>query len=401
MRTTGDLQPILAGLVAGLTGFASSIAILVAGLVNLGASDVQAASAVLALTVVPGILGVLLSVRHRIPLLILWSTPGAALLLATDNPGSYADAIGAFLLCGVLLLVTGVWPALARLVTRIPKPIASAMLAGVLFPICLAPVRAVAELPLLALPIVLTWLVLSKFAPRWAVPAALVVALAVVAISSQGLQVADPGALLPLPVFTAPGFDPAVVFGLGIPLYLVTMAGQNVTGFAVLRTFGFEQPARPVLVSTGIGTLAAATFGGFIMNLAAITAAMVVGPEAHPDRERRWIAGVSAAVTMALLGAVAGLVTVVFAASPPILLTAVAGLALFGALASSIMSALEDAAHRVTAVVTFLVAASGISIAGLGSAFWALIAGGAVMLWLASWRRRPAAVTEEVVQRGR
>jgi len=401
VRTTGDLQPILAGLVAGLTGFASSIAILVAGLVNLGASDVQAASAVLALTVVPGILGVLLSVRHRIPLLILWSTPGAALLLATDNPGSYADAIGAFLLCGVLLLVTGVWPALARLVTRIPKPIASAMLAGVLFPICLAPVRAVAELPLLALPIVLTWLVLSKFAPRWAVPAALVVALAVVAISSQGLQVADPGALLPLPVFTAPGFDPAVVFGLGIPLYLVTMAGQNVTGFAVLRTFGFEQPARPVLVSTGIGTLAAATFGGFIMNLAAITAAMVVGPEAHPDRERRWIAGVSAAVTMALLGAVAGLVTVVFAASPPILLTAVAGLALFGALASSIMSALEDAAHRVTAVVTFLVAASGISIAGLGSAFWALIAGGAVMLWLASWRRRPAAVTEEVVQRGR
>jgi len=391
-RPSGLAQPILAGLVAGLTGFAGAVALLIAGLTHLGATGAQAASAIFALSIVPGIVGVFLSLRYRMPLLVVWSTPGAALLLATGVPGSYADAIGAFLLCGLLILVTGLWPALARLVTRIPKPIASAMLAGVLFAICVAPVRAVAELPLLALPIVLTWLVLAKFAPRWAVPAALVVAIAVVVVSGQaqgGLDLGSADALVPLPVFTAPGFDPAVVFGIGIPLYLVTMAGQNVTGFAVLRTFGYEHPpARAALVTTGAGTLVTATFGGFAMNLAAITAAMVAGPEAHPDRDKRWVAGVSAAVTTAVLGAVAGVVTALFSASPPILLTAVAGLALFGALATAVTSALEDAAHRVTAVVTFLVAASGITIAGLGSAFWALIAGGVVMLWLSSWRRR-------------
>lgn len=389
MRPASTFQPVLAGVVAGITGFAGAVALLIAGLKNVGATDPQAASAILALSVVPGIVGVALSLKYRMPLLVVWSTPGAALLLATDIHGTYADAIGAFLLCGVLILITGLWPWLARAVTRIPKPIASAMLAGVLFTICLAPIRAVAELPLLALPIVLTWLVLAKFAARWAVPGALVVALVVVAISSQGFDFAH-AALLPVPELTAPGFDLAVVLGVGVPLYLVTMAGQNVTGFAVLRTFGYEHPpARPVLVSTGLGTLVSAPFGGFAMNLAAITAAMVAGPDAHPDRDRRFIAGVAAAITTAVLGAAAAIVTALFSASPPVLLTAVAGLALFGALGTAITNALEDAAHRVTAVVTFLVAASGVSIAGLGSAFWALVVGAVVMLWMRSWRRRP------------
>jgi len=391
VRSPSLSQPILAGAVAGITGFAGAVALLIAGLQNLGADGAQTSSAIFLLSVAPGVIGIALSIRYRMPLLVVWSTPGAALLLATDNPGTYSDAIGAFLLCGVLILVTGLWPWLARSVTRIPKPIASAMLAGVLFSICIAPIRAVAELPLLALPIVLTWLILTRFAPRWAVPAALVVALVVVAVSSRGFDLSDAGALVPVPVFTVPGLDPAAVFGIGVPLYLVTMAGQNVTGFAVLRTFGFEHPpARAVLVSTGAGTLVAAPFGGFAMNLAAITAAMVAGPDAHPDRDRRWVAGVSAAVTTLVLGAVAGVVTVMFSASPPILLTAVAGLALFGALATAVTSALEDAAHRITAVVTFLVAASGLSIAGLGSAFWALVVGAVVMLWLTAFRRRKA-----------
>lgn len=388
MRSESLAQPIVAGIVAGVTGFAGAVALLVAALQNLGATAAETSSAIFVLSVLPGVVGVVLSIRYRMPLLVVWSTPGAALLLATDNPGTYADAIGAFLLCGLLIVATGLWPWLARSVTRIPKPIASAMLAGVLFSICVAPIQAVAELPLLALPIVVTWLVLTRFAPRWAVPAALVVALVVVAISSQGFDFSDTRALLPIPVLTGPGFDPATAFGIGVPLYLVTMAGQNVTGFAVLRTFGFEHPpARSVLVSTGAGTLVAAPFGGFAMNLAAITAAMVAGPDAHPDRDKRWVAGVSAAVTTAVLGTVAGLITVLFAASPPILLTAVAGLALFGALATAVTSALEDAAHRVTAIVTFLVAASGLSIAGLGSAFWALVVGATVMLWLTALRR--------------
>lgn len=374
-------QPIVAGVVAGVTGFAGAVALLIAGLQNVGATPAQAASGIVVLSVVPGIIGIVLSLRHRMPLLVVWSTPGAALLLATDNPGAYRDAIAAFLLCGALILLTGAWPPLARAVTRIPKPIASAMLAGVLFSICIAPVRAVIELPLLALPIVLTWLALVRFAPRWAVPAALVVAIGVIAVSSSGFDV-DPAELLPIPVFTAPGFDLAAVVGIGVPLYLVTMAGQNVTGFAVLRTFGYEHPpARAALLATGAGSLATAPFGGLAMNMAAITAAMVAGPDADPDRDRRWIAGVSAAVTTAVLGGVAGLVTAIFAASPPILLTAVAGLALFGALATAVTTALEDAAHRLVAIVTFLVAASGLSVFGLGSAFWALAVGAILMLW--------------------
>jgi benzoate transporter len=392
MRVASLAQPIIAGVVAGITGFAGAVALLIAALGNVGATQAETASAILALSVVPGVLGVLLSLRTRLPILIVWSTPGAALLLATHNAGDYGDAISAFLLCGVLILLTGAWPWLARLVTRIPKPIASAMLAGVLFSICLAPLRAVVELPLLALPIVVTWLVLSKFAPRWAVPAALVVALVVVGLSSDGFDLGHPETLLPALTLTIPGFDVPTILGIGIPLYLVTMAGQNVTGFTVLRTFGYEHPpARAVLLSTGAGTLVAAPFGGFAMNIAAITAAMVAGPDAHPDRDKRWVAGVAAAVTTAALGLVASLVTALFLASPSVLVTAVAGLALFGALATAIVGALEDPAHRVVAVVTFVVAASGQPILGLGSAFWALLVGSIVMLWLAPWRRRRAA----------
>lgn len=335
MRPAGLTQPIFAGLVAGVTGFASSFALLIAGLRNVGATDGQAASGLLVLCVVPGLITVVLSTVHRIPISIVWSTPAAALLLASEGTDDFRSAVGAFLLCGVLLVITGLWPWLARTVTRIPKPIASAMLAGILFPICLAPVL--------------------------------------------------------------PGFDPAIVLGLGIPIYLVTMAGQNVPGFAVLRTFGYEHPpARAIFVGTGVGNLVAAPFGGIALNLAAITAAMAAGPDAHPDRDKRWIAAVAAGGSLAVLGLLSGLATVLVAASPPILITAVAGLALFGALVSAVTAALEEPAHRLVAIITFLVAVSGLSIAGIGSAFWALLVGGLVMLWFLPWRRKhhPEVVSE-------
>jgi benzoate membrane transport protein len=388
MRPAGLAQPIFAGLVAGITGFASSFALLIAGLRNVGASDDQAASGLLVLCVVPGLITVVLSTIYRIPISVVWSTPAAALLLASEGTDDFRSAVAAFLLCGVLLVITGLWPWLARTVTRIPKPIASAMLAGILFPICLAPVTASVQEPLLALPIVLTWLVLVKLAPRFAVPAAVIVTVVVVAISSSGVDLSGARAL-PVLAPVVPGLDLAVVLGLGIPIYLVTMAGQNVPGFAVLRTFGFEHaPARAIFLSTGAGNMIAAPFGGIALNLAAMTAAMAAGPDAHPDREKRWVAAVAAGGSLAVLGLLSGAATVLVAASPPILITAVAGLALLGALVAAVTAALEEPAHRLVAIVTFLVAVSGVSIAGIGSAFWALLVGGIVMLWLLPWRRK-------------
>lgn len=396
MSASGDAQPIGAGIVGAVTGFASSFALVIAGLQAVGASPQDAASGLLALCVLQGILAIVLGLRFRMPLAFAWSTPGAALLIAAQaTTGDYRAAIGAFLLCGLLLLVTGLWPWLARAMTRIPKAIASAMLAGILFPICLAPVLASVQLPWLALPVVIVWLVLARLAPRWAVPGAVLTTVVVVAVSGEGADLAGAD-LLPTLTVTWPAFDPAVLVSLGVPLYIVTMAGQNVPGFAVLTTFGYPHPpARAILSGTGIATMAGSIFGGYTLNLAAITAAMMAGPDAHPDRDRRWVASVTGGVSYLVLGLGAGAATVLVSVSPPILITAVAGLALFGAFATATTTALEEPTTRVVAVVTFLVVASGIAIAGVGSAFWGLVVGGIAMVVL-TWRprRRRGAASE-------
>lgn len=373
-----------------MAGFASSFALVVAGLQTVGASDAEASSGLLVLCLTVGLCSMLLAWVYRMPISTAWSTPGAALLVAAgQNHANFAAAIGAFLVCGALIVLCGLWPALGRLMTRIPKPIASAMLAGILFPICLAPVTAMIDFPLLALPIVLVWLVLFRLAPRWAVPAAMLVAAVVIAVSagSDWLQTAE---LAPQLTFVAPVFDPFVIVSLGLPLFIVTMAGQNVPGFAVMSTFGYTVPARPTLVATGVGSAAGALFGGHAINLAAITAAIMASPEAHPDKTKRWIATFSAGIVYLLLGLGAGVATALVAASPPILIIAVAGLAVLGALVTSISGALEEPPHRVTAIATFLVTASGLTIVGIGSAFWGLLVGAIFMLWL-GWGRRARA----------
>ncbi len=385
-RPASLVHPITAGIVGSITGFASSFALLIAGLRAVGASEAEAASGLLVLCVFQGVLAIGLSLRFRLPLSFAWSTPGAALLVAAHKTtGDFRAAVGAFLLCGLLLLATGLWPWLARIMTRIPRPIASAMLAGILFPICLAPVQAAVQLPLLALPPIMVWLVLSRLAPRWAIAAAVVVTAVAVVISGPSIAAVH---LAPTVQFVMPSFDPLVLIGLGVPLYIVTMAGQNVPGFAVLRTFGYDNPpARTLLTATGIATTVGSVFGAYALNLSAITAAMMAGPDAHPDRERRWIATVSSGAAYLLLGLAAGAATALVAASPPILIQAVAGLALLGALVSSIVAALEEQAHRVVAVATFLVVASGIQLLNIGSAFWGLIVGAIVMLVLRAGRR--------------
>jgi len=388
MNAPGLAHPIVAGVVSAVTGFASSFALVVAGLHAVGASDAEAASGLLALCVLQGVLAIVLGLRFRLPLAFAWSTPGAAVLVAAGaTTHDFRAAVGAFLLCGILVLVTGLWPALARAMTRIPAPIAQASLAGILLPICLAPVQAAVQLPWLALPVVVVWLVLARLAPRWAVPAAVVATVVVVAISGEAADLSS-ASLAPSVVLVAPSLDPLVLVSLGLPLYIVTMAGQNVPGFAVLATFGYERPpARAILASAGVATAVGSVLGGHALNLAAITAAMVAGPDAHPDHSRRWVASVAGGATYVVLGLAAGAATALVSIAPPLLITAVAGLALFGALASAAVAALERPDTRVVAVVTFLVVASGVTIAGIGSALWGLLVGGVAMVWLA-WRRR-------------
>lgn len=381
------LQSISAGFIAAISGFASSFALVIAGLVAVGASPAEASSGLLAVCLAIAVVSTVAALWFRTPMAIAWSTPGAAVLLAAAGHGiAFSDAVGAFLVSAALVVVSGLWPALGRAITSIPKPLASALLAGVLFPICVAPITAVAQLPLLAGPIVIVWLLLFRLAPRWAVPAAMLTAIVAVLVSAGTDWVAE-AQLAPVLTFVTPTFDPFTILSLGLPLFIVTMAGQNIPGFVVLSTNGYRVGHRFPLVATGLGSGAAALFGGHAINLGAITAAIMAGDESHPDPAKRWTATLTNGLLYIPLGLGAGVAVALVSAAPSILITAVAGLAVLGALVTSVVSALDDPAHRITAIVTFLVVASGIVVAGIGSAFWGLVVGGLVMLWL-GWRRR-------------
>jgi benzoate membrane transport protein len=393
----GRTQPLLAGVVTALVGFASSFTVVLAGLRAVGATDAQAASGLLALCVAAGLSAAWLGLRHRLPITIAWSTPGAALLVATGPvAGGWPVAVGAFIVSSLLIVVAGLFPALGRAVAAIPTPIAGAMLAGVLLPLCTAPVRALVEVPRLAAPVVVAWLLLHRFARRWAVPAALAVAVAAIALTSPGASLdgrgLDGSGLWPAVELTAPAWTVSALVGLALPLFLVTMAAQNVPGMAVLVGYGYRPPFGAALRATGLTSLLAAPAGGHGVNLAAITAALAAGPDAHPDPERRWIASVTAGAGLAVLGLGAGLATALVAVAPPVLIEAVAGLALLGALATAVSSAVAEPATREAAVVTFVVTASGVSLVGVGGAFWGLLAGG-LMLLLFRRRSHHAATT--------
>jgi benzoate membrane transport protein len=378
-------RPIVAGLVAAAVGFASSFTVVLAGLTGVGATRAQAASGLLALCLTMAVLCVVLSRRTRMPISIAWSTPGAALLAATGPvDGGFAAAVGAFLVCGVLLALTGTWGALARLIERIPVPLASAMLAGVVLNLCLAPVRAAVDLPALAAPAIVTWVVLSRFARLWAVPAALVVSIAAVLIDRP---VHLRGDLWPHPVLVTPSFTIGALVSIALPLFIVTMASQNIPGMGVLASFGYRPRLRPLLVGTGLGSVIGAPFGGHAINLAAITAALNAGPDAHPDPERRWIAPIATAGAYVLLGLAASVATAFVTAAPELLVEAVAGLALLGTLGAALQSAVADPDYREAATITFVVGASGITALHIGATFWGLVAG----LALVALRGRAAA----------
>lgn len=375
---TRMLQPVLAGVVGAVVGFASSFAVVLAGLRAVGADQRQAASGLLVLCVASGTVAVWLGLRQRVPIVGAWSTPGAALLVATGAvEGGFPVAVGAFVVSGLLLTAAGLFPVLGRWISAIPTSIAGAMLAGVLLNLCVAPVRALAEIPLMAGPVVLTWALLSRFARKWAVPVALLVAVAAIALTGPGLGAVD---VRPVLEVTVPSWSAQAMVSVALPLFLVTMASQNVPGMAVLAGYGYHPPLRGILVSTGLASTLGAPLGGHAVNLAAISAALSAGPDADPDPARRWIASVSSGVATIVLGIGSGLATALVLLSPPLLVEAVAGLALLGALVSAIASAVADPEGREAAAVTFVVTASGLTLLGVGAAFWGLVAGGLMTL---------------------
>ena len=369
------IQPIVLGLLASFIGFSSSFTVVLQGFLAMGATPAQAASGLTIITFSMGALGAAFSLLTRQPMAIAWSTPGAALLVATAAPeGGFGVAVGAFLVSGLLIMLAGLWRPLLRAVEGIPAPIANAMLAGVLLDLCVAPARAVGVVPEIALPVVLTWLVMLRLARLWAVPAA--VAVAAVLVST--LVPMPAGALAgagPRLEWVWPIFEPAAMLGIGVPLFLVTMASQNVPGIAVLNAFGYRPDVGRVFLATGGASAAGAFVGGQMINFAAITAAMCAGPEAHPDPARRWVAGFVNGLGYMAFALAAGVAAAAVALAPPVLIQAVAGLALLGSMAAALRGSVEDDALRIPAVLCFVTCASGLSFFGVGAAFWGLLAG--------------------------
>jgi benzoate membrane transport protein len=381
-------RPIVAGIVTALVGVTSTFAVVLTGLGAVGANPAQAASGLLVLCVTMGVASIFLAWRYRMPITVAWSTPGAAVLATTGTvDGGWPAAVGAFLLSAGLILLTALWPRLGGLIARIPPSIAQAMLAGVLLPLCLAPVTGLVREPWAVAPVAIVWLICIRWAPRWAVPLTFVAAAVVVGVYavSTGAHT-EAASLIPSLEFTAPTLSWGAVLSIALPLFLVTMASQNVPGVAIMRSFGYEVPWRPAMLATGIGTALGAPAGGHAINLAAISAALAAAPDAEPDPRRRWIAGVSTGVTGIVLGGLSAALVALVVVAPDALIPAVAGIALLGAFGAAVQQAIDDPGERLPAVVTFLVAASGIAVAGIGAAFWALAAG---LLVRAVVHRRP------------
>lgn len=325
-------------------GFTSSFAVVLQGLTAVGAPPRQAASGLTALTLAVDLGCAGFSWLRRQPITLAWSTPGAAMLAGAAVPsGGFSTAVGAFVLCGILLVLTGPVRPLARAMGQIPAPLASAMLAGVLLHLCVAPFPALVARPEVVAPVLLAWLVVRAVAPRWAVPAAVLAAGAVLAATGDPSGGAAHGTL-PSVVPVVPHVSLAGAVSLAVPLYLVTMTSQNLPGVGVLAQYGYRLDPRIPLAYTGLASVAAAVLGGHAVNLAAISAALAAGPEAHPRADRRWVAGVTAGLTYLVLAGASGFVVALAQAAPDGLLAAVTGVALFATFGASASAALADPA---------------------------------------------------------
>ena len=386
-----SLSAVTAGFIAVLVGFTSSVAIVFQAATALGATPAQLSSWMWALGLGMGLCSALPSLWLRQPVMVAWSTPGAAVLATAGLAGGFgmAQASGAFIVCALLITLFGVTGCFERLLGRIPMPIASALLAGVLTRFGLDAFVALKSAFALVLLMLVTYLVGRRLWARYAVPGVLAVGVAYAAAMGQ-LHLGGVQWGLTVPVFTAPEFSWPATVSLALPLFVVTMASQNLPGVAAIRAAGYDMPISKVITLTGLATLVLAPFGAFALNLSAITAAICMGREAHPDPGRRYMAAVSCGTIYCVIGLFGAAVTGLLSAFPRELVVAIAGLALLGSIGGGLAIALKDDAHREAALITFLVTLSGVSLAGIGSAFWGVVAG-AFALFVQQWRPRSTA----------
>lgn len=382
-----SLSAFTAGFVAVLVGFTSSVAIVFQAAQAFQATPAQITSWMWALGLGMGLCSLVPSLLLRKPVMVAWSTPGAAVLASAGLSGGFsmAEAVGAFMVCAVLITLAGVTRWFERVMNRIPTEIAAALLAGVLARFGMQAFAAAQT----ALPLVLlmlgAYLVARRWIPRYAVVITLALAIAFVALRGE-MSWSAIRFELAMPVFTAPQFTLSAAISLALPLFVVTMASQNLPGVAVIRATGYDLPVSRLITMTGLATLVLAPFGGYALNFSAITAAICLGPEAHPDRDKRYTAAVSCGLLYVVIGIFGAVVTGLLTAFPKELVVAIAGLALLGTIGNGLATALRDEPHREAALITFLVTLSGVVVAGVGSAFWGVVAG-SLALFVQQYRR--------------
>ena len=376
-----------AGFVAVLVGFTSSVAIVFQAALAFNATPAQITSWMWALGLGMGLCTLIPSLWLRKPVMVAWSTPGAAILAVAGLGSGFSmgEAVGAFMVCAALITLFGVTGWFEKLMGRIPVAIASALLAGVLARFGLQGfVAAQSALPLVLL-MLLAYLIVKRFAPRYAVPFTLLIAIIFVAVRAEFTPVSLPFSFAN-PVFTMPVFSWGAAISLALPLFVVTMASQNLPGVAAIQAAGYQMPLSRIITLTGLATLLLAPFGAFALNLSAITAAICMGKEAHPDPDKRYTAAASCGLIYIAIGLFGAVVTGILTAFPKELIAAIAGLALLGTISNGLAAALKDEAHREAAIITFLVTLSGVAIGGIGSAFWG-VAAGALALFVQNFKR--------------
>lgn len=376
---------VVAGFIAMLTGYTSSLVLMFQAGQAAGLSSGQISSWIWALSIGMAICSIGLSLRYRAPVMVAWSTPGAALLISSLPGVPYGEAIGAYILASGLIVLIGLTGSFDRIMRRIPASIAAALLAGVLFRIGLEICAAAEQQPLLVVAMLLAYLLGKRLLPRYAVLAALLVGCLLSALFGL-LDFSDFELQLAVPEWTTPEFSLAAAISIGIPLFVVAMASQNLPGMAVLRANGYEVPASPLLTSTGLASILLAPFGSHGIHLAAISAAICAGPEAHEDPRRRYTAAIWCGLFYGIAGIFGATLAALFAALPKALILSIAALALFASIIGGLTQAMSEPQERDAALITFLVTASGMTLFSVGSAFWGIVAGLLTLLIL-NWRK--------------
>ncbi len=375
-----SFSAVAAGFVATLVGFTGSVALIFQAARALSATPEQTASWLWALGMGMAVTSIALSRIYRMPVMIAWSTPGAAVIAGAAAEGNLTlpQAVGAFLICAVMITVAGFSGGFEKIMKRLPLPLASALLAGVLSKFALDAFAAVPGNPWLMLAMFGAWLAGRYFWPRANVPVMLALGVGIAALQGGFHGGAVPWEIT-RPVWVTPEFSIGALVGVALPLFIVTMASQNLPGVAVFRAHGFHPPISKVLGWTGVANVLVAPFGGYTLNLAAITAAFCMGPDAHPDSKKRYVAAMAAGFFYGLMGLFGATITALFTAFPHELVLALAGFALLGTIAGSLASATQDERFREAAVVSYFVVLSGVTFGGIGSAFWGIVAGMAVL----------------------